>query len=97
MNGYEHYQRAEELIEQATAMHTNSWGYEVCHVTTEGQETRTRLANVHATLALAAATADATNFKRDLYRGNGEKLPVPKSRTEATSARNAALAAAFLD
>jgi hypothetical protein len=82
MNGYEHYQRAEEQAAKApSAMDTAAMA---------------TLAQVHATLALAAATADATNFKRDLYRGNGEELPAVK-RAESKTARDAAAAAAFLD
>ncbi|MEU1030198.1 hypothetical protein ABZ402_15835 [Streptomyces mirabilis] len=100
MNGIEHYRRAEELMEQATATRTNKSGFEVCYVTNEEQERLTRLANVHALLALSAAQADATEFKRELYRANGEELPAAQSakeRAEAKTARNAALAAAFID
>lgn len=96
MNGYEHYQRAEDLMAQATATRPNPAGIEVCYVTTEEQERLTRIASVHATLALAAATADASNFKRALYRGNGEELPANKRESNKAD-RAAARVANFTD
>ncbi|MDO0914187.1 hypothetical protein QQM39_26165 [Streptomyces sp. DT2A-34] len=97
MNGIDHYKRAEELMAEATRTRVNSLsGHEFCEASPEEQERLTRLASVHATLALAAATADATAFKRELYRANGEELPAVK-RAESKTARDAAAAAAFLD
>ncbi|MFE8993287.1 hypothetical protein ACFYMI_36825 [Streptomyces collinus] len=76
MNGIDHYKRAEELIAQATRTRINSIsGHEFCDVSPEEQERLTRQANVHATLAMAAATADATAFRRALAQTNGVELP----------------------
>ncbi|MFF0050054.1 hypothetical protein [Streptomyces sp. NPDC005498] len=85
MNAYEYFQRAEELAERSQHI-----GY------SEDSIAAATAAQVYATLALAAATADATAFKRDLYRANGEELPAVK-RAESKTARDAAAAAAFLD
>lgn len=94
MNGYEHYQRAEQLLAEATRTTYNHLsGQDMCLVGEEEANMLSAQANVHATLALAAATADASNFKRDLYAGNGQQLPEVKRRTD----RAAATAAAFLD
>ncbi|MFJ3922768.1 hypothetical protein [Streptomyces sp. NPDC090022] len=82
MNGYQHYQRAEQIAAECAQYGVNP-------------ET-VALAQVHATLSLAAATADATNFKRDLYAGNGEDLPAAKT-AKSRAERAAASAAAFLD
>ncbi|MEV6732068.1 hypothetical protein [Streptomyces sp. NPDC051364] len=82
MNGHQHYQRAEEIAAECARYGVNP-------------ETVT-LAQVHATLALAAATADATNFRRDLYAGNGEELPGTKT-AKSRAERAVASAAAFLD
>ncbi|WP_329101138.1 hypothetical protein [Streptomyces sp. NBC_01439] len=82
MNGYQHYQRSEEIAAECARYGVNP-------------ET-VALAQVHATLALAAATADASNFKRDLYAGNGEELPAVKTAKNRAD-RAAASAAAFLD
>ncbi|KAF4410915.1 hypothetical protein [Streptomyces lycii] len=79
MNGYEHYKLAEKYADKAHSAYDSA--------------EMAAIAQVHATLALAAATADANNFKRDLYAGNGEELPAVK-RTEAKSSR---AADAFLD
>ncbi|MFD7942153.1 hypothetical protein [Streptomyces sp. NPDC059744] len=82
MNGYEHYQRAEELAASALEK------YNPIEFAT--------LAQVHATLALAAATADATNFQRDLYAGNGLESPAKVARKRAAAAKSASVAADFL-
>ncbi|MDO0913010.1 hypothetical protein QQM39_19790 [Streptomyces sp. DT2A-34] len=82
MNGIDHYKRAEELASGAMSAF-------------DPMATAT-LAQAHATLALAAAQADATAFKRELYRSNGEELPAV-TRAESKTARDAAAAAAFLD
>ncbi|MGW5447698.1 hypothetical protein [Streptomyces asiaticus] len=98
MNGYEHYQRAEELIAEATETRPNAAGIPICTVSSERETLLVSRAQVHATLALAAAQADATRFKRDLYEGNGEEPPgTRKARAEAKSVRLAESAAAFLD
>ncbi|MER7809381.1 hypothetical protein [Streptomyces sp900116325] len=96
MNGYEHYQRAESLLSAATETRLNRAGIEVCYVSPEEQGRLTRLANVHAMLALSAATADATNFQRDLYAGNGLEPPQREARKRAAAAKGASVAADFL-
>lgn len=97
MNGYEHYERAEQLMAEATrTTYSKISGANMCWVSDEEAARLSAQAQVHATLALAAATADASNFKRDLYAGNGEELPsVTTAKTRAD--RAAASAAAFLD
>lgn len=88
MDGYAHYQRAEELI--AEASESEMWSEYTAMLVNRAQ--------VHATLSLAAAQADATRFKRDLYEGNGEEPPSSrKARAEEKSQRLAASAAAFID
>ncbi|MFF3354935.1 hypothetical protein ACFYWN_20290 [Streptomyces sp. NPDC002917] len=90
MNGYEHFQRAEELLAAATRTRLNNVGLEICMVPSEEKAELSGLAAVHATLALAAATADATSFKRELARANGVEL-------ERRTVDPAAFAAAYLD
>ncbi|MGR3938222.1 hypothetical protein [Streptomyces sp. BRA346] len=98
MNGYEHYKRAEELIAEATRTVINSAGVPICIVSDEREAVLVNRAQVHATLALAAAQADATRFKRDLYEGNGEEPPGSRqARTEEKNQRLAESAAAFVD
>ncbi|MFC8235139.1 hypothetical protein [Streptomyces sp. NPDC057284] len=96
MNGYEHYQRAEELMAAATKTQPNLAGIEVCFVGDEQANRLSAQAQVHATLALAAATADATNFQRDLYAGNGLEPPAKVARKRAAAAKSASVAADFL-
>ena len=85
MNGIDHFQRAEELA----ARISGGWG--------GGDSSEDlALAQVHATLALAAATADATRFRRALMEASGEELPADK-RGDANERRAAALAAALVD
>ncbi|MDB5911082.1 MAG: hypothetical protein JWP34_5199 [Massilia sp.] len=84
MNGYEHYQRAEELAAKAA----NGSAYDATEIAT--------LAQVHATLALAAATADATNFRRNLYVGNGEEPPATAARKRNFADKSAAAANDFI-
>lgn len=82
MNGYEHYELAEQYAEKA-------------HNAYDSAE-MAAIAQVHATLALAAATADASNFKRDLYAGNGEELPAVTARKRSFADKNTAAANDFL-
>jgi hypothetical protein len=82
VNGIGHFQRAAEIAE-----HCDKYG---------ADPERVALGQLHATLALTAAQADATAFRRELYRANGEELPAAK-RAESKTARDAAAAAAFLD
>ncbi|WP_329450564.1 hypothetical protein OG894_09920 [Streptomyces sp. NBC_01724] len=96
MNGYEHYQRAEELLTAATKTQRNPAGISVCYVSPEEQERLTRLAAIHAQLALSAATADATRFQRDLYEGNGEPAPQAAARKRNAAAKSAAIADDFI-
>ncbi|GGQ23311.1 hypothetical protein GCM10010266_53200 [Streptomyces griseomycini] len=74
MNGYEHYQRAEELAAKAEG------SYDPAAVTA--------LANVHATLALASAITDANRFREELYAGNGEEPPARTERKRRASAKS---------
>ncbi|MFF4316014.1 hypothetical protein [Streptomyces sp. NPDC001507] len=69
-------------MEQATATRMNKAGFEVCYVTTEEQERLTRLANVHALLALTAAQADATAFRKELAKANGIEIPARKAASK---------------
>ncbi|MFE9864898.1 hypothetical protein ACFYPZ_19545 [Streptomyces sp. NPDC005506] len=86
MNGFEHYLLAEKLAADVA----NGSGYDLSETAA--------LAQVHATLALAAATADATGFRKNLYAGNGEEFPdTTKAREDAKNARLADAALAFLD
>ncbi|WP_326649107.1 hypothetical protein [Streptomyces sp. NBC_01750] len=97
MNGYEHYQRAEVLMAQATHTVRNSLnGMDMCLVSDEEANRLSAQAQVHATLALAAATADATNFKRDLYAGNGLESPEREARKRRAADKSASAAADFL-
>ncbi|TKA13168.1 hypothetical protein [Actinacidiphila oryziradicis] len=85
MNGHEHYQRAEELAEKVSSGRAYADAIETA-----------MLAQVHATLALAAATADATNFRRDLYAGNGDELPATTARKKNFAAKSADAANDFI-
>ncbi|MGW2930470.1 hypothetical protein ACWDA7_01035 [Streptomyces sp. NPDC001156] len=69
MNGIDHYKRAEELAEQVASGRVSDYD-KAAYAT---------LAQTHATLALAAATADATSFKRALAKANGVEIPDRKS------------------
>ncbi|MFF5649512.1 hypothetical protein ACFY8N_13890 [Streptomyces collinus] len=71
MNGIDHYKRAEELASDAMS------AFDPAATAT--------LAQVHATLALAAAQADATAFRRALAQANGMELPTrtPASKPSA--------------
>jgi hypothetical protein len=86
MNGYEHYQRAEELAKRVAAGQV--YGSETAATAT--------LAQVHATLALAAATADATAFQRSLYEANGLEIPEKEARKRRAADRNADAANDYL-
>lgn len=68
-SGHEHFRRAEEFAARAEAERYS-----------EGRQAFATLAQAHATMALAAATADATNFKRELYRGLGQEPPAAAAR-----------------
>lgn len=99
MNGIDHYKRAEELLVTANepdVIHSVTGQPLTYKHGADAQARMTATAHVHALLALSAAQADATAFKRELYRANGEELPGAK-RTESKTARDAAAAAAFLD
>ena len=71
MNGIDHYKRAEEIAERIASGHVSD--YE--------KQTLATLAQVYATLALTAAQADATAFRRELARANGVEIPVRKPAT----------------
>ncbi|MET7843994.1 hypothetical protein ABZT45_36445 [Streptomyces sp. NPDC005356] len=86
MNGYEHYQRAEELSRLITEGRVNDYN----------KDAYATLAQAHATLALAAATADTMNFQRDLYAGNGLESPAKVTRKRAAAAKSTAIADDFL-
>ncbi|WP_406326247.1 hypothetical protein OG784_18745 [Streptomyces sp. NBC_01617] len=64
MDGIDHYKRAEELAERLASGHGSDYSRPIFAT----------LAQTHATLALAAATADATAFKRALAKANGVDL-----------------------
>ncbi|MEU6321510.1 hypothetical protein [Streptomyces sp. NPDC047009] len=68
MNGIDHFKRAEELAERVASGRVSEYD----------QATYAALAQTHATLALAAATADATSFKRALAKANGVDVDQPK-------------------
>ncbi|MEU8454142.1 hypothetical protein [Streptomyces griseoaurantiacus] len=82
MNGYEHYKLAEKYAGMAHSAYDSA--------------DMAAIAQVHATLALAAATADANNFKRDLYAGNGEELPEKTARRTSFAEKSSAAANDFI-
>ncbi|MER5894878.1 hypothetical protein [Streptomyces sp. NPDC001876] len=97
MNGYQHYQLAEALMTQATHTQRNSLnGMDVPTVSDEQAHRLSAQAQVHATLALAAATADVTRFQRDLYNGNGEPAPQTVARKRSAAVKSASIADDFL-
>ena len=70
MTGPEHYKKAEEFAERADAVMDAEWGIYASMGTQERIQRRTAdlaAAQVHATLALAAATAD--NWDQDAWDG----------------------------
>ncbi|MFJ9913624.1 hypothetical protein [Actinacidiphila glaucinigra] len=69
MDGIEHFKRAEELAQRIAEGRCSDYD----------QQTFAALAQTHATLALAAATADATSFKRALAKANGVEIPDGKT------------------
>ncbi|WP_141666112.1 hypothetical protein [Streptomyces hirsutus] len=81
MNGIDYFKRAAELAERAAR----------CSGHAEDNIALAAAAQTFATLALAAATADATAFKRQLARANGVEPSAPSSIDPA------AFAAAYLD
>ncbi|MFF0398280.1 hypothetical protein ACFYSJ_21300 [Streptomyces sp. NPDC005248] len=88
MNAVEHFKKAEELAAAANGQVHRSVTGELR--ADDGVSHLAALAQVHATLALTAATADATSFKRELARANGVEL-------EHRTVDPVAFAAAYLD
>jgi hypothetical protein len=82
MNGYEHYQRAEEQLAHCARYGTNP--------------DRLAVAQVHALLAHTAAMADAARFRDELYSGNGEEPPAKVARKRTAATKSAAIADDFL-
>jgi phage terminase Nu1 subunit (DNA packaging protein) len=88
VNAAEHFKRAEDL---AAAAHAQTYRSIAGDLRAEEHVAAlAALAQVHATLALTAATADATAFKRELARANGVE-------PERQTVDPAAFAAAYLD
>ncbi|WP_328920126.1 hypothetical protein OG911_11725 [Streptomyces sp. NBC_00208] len=82
MNGYEHYQRAEEELEHCARYGTNP--------------DRVAIAQVHALLAHTAAMADAARFRDELYSGNGEEPPAKVARKRNAADKSASAADLYL-
>jgi phage terminase Nu1 subunit (DNA packaging protein) len=64
MDGIDHYKRAEEIAQRIADGKVSDYD----------KQTYATLAQVHATLALTAAQANATEFRKRLARANGMDL-----------------------
>ncbi|MDX3555330.1 hypothetical protein PV729_26790 [Streptomyces europaeiscabiei] len=99
MNGYEHYRRAEELLDESNepgVVHTVT-GERLTYKHNDAERGHMiASSHVHALLALSAATADATAFQRSLYEANGLEIPEKEARKRRTADRNADAANDYL-
>ncbi|MET8532392.1 hypothetical protein ABZV67_10645 [Streptomyces sp. NPDC005065] len=87
MNGINHYQRAEELLQR----------YANCRYQTDADANAlVAAAHAHAALAQAYAMTDAKNFVAALYGLNGEEPPAAAARKRNAATKSTSAAADFL-